>query len=128
MALKSNKKGLSSPPVGVKSAAYSSKFYAALHKHVQAHFSNVEHDKAFVCGDGVVLGSVWALAQHLRVMNSLMYSHHVNDVKNDFAVWLRDVHAENGLANRLLSAQDQQHASKIIANHVVTRLHEAAHG
>ncbi|MBI4449200.1 hypothetical protein HY641_04200 [Candidatus Woesearchaeota archaeon] len=118
-------KKLKSQPVGVRSSSLTSHTHAQVHSVVQKFFAG--QDNEFHCCDGARLSSVWQLAEHLRSMHQESYAYHASDHKNDFASWLRDVHGEHALADRLLSAKSKEHAAKLVAGHIVNCLHDAAH-
>ena len=120
-------KKLASQPIGVRSSLVTSHAHAQVHHEVARFFSDVPVDQAFHTSDGRVISSVWSLAQNLRSMHLDSYAHHANDHKNDFSSWLRDVHKDHDLADRLLSAKGKDHAAKIISNRIVGALHDAAH-
>lgn len=121
MALKAKRS-----PVGVKSSQYSPNSFASVHKAVSAMFSNPDPDRSFVVADGSRFGSIWELGTNLRIMNPDIYGHHVSEEKNDFAIWVGDVHNDKVLVERLLGAKNNEHAAKIVVNHVVQKLHAAA--
>ena len=114
-------------PIGVKSSAFTSNAHAAVHGELRKSFGKVDQSSSFVCEDGTRLNSLWDLAEHLKTISPESYKSHANDSKNDFASWLRDVHGNHVLADRMISARSAHHAAKIVANHVVSALHEAAH-
>lgn len=59
------------------------------------------HEKKFYLNDGKTMASVDALAKELHSMSDDVYSHHVNDVKNDFASWIRHSLERDELADRI---------------------------
>ena len=118
---------LASQPIGVRSSLVTSHTHAYVHQEVSRFFSSVSNDRSFKACDGRSIDSVWSLAEHLKVMHPDSYAYHANDSKNDFASWLRDVHNNHDLADRLLSAKGKDHAAKIVSNHIVGALHDAAH-
>ena len=119
-------KKLASQPIGVRSSLVTSHAHAQVHHELERFFAAPD-DRVFYCNDGASVNSIGALASHLRTMNGHVYASHANDYKNDFSAWLRDVHKEHELADRLICAKNKDHAAKIITNHIVAALHDAAH-
>ena len=72
----------------------------------------------FYCADGTVLRSIHELEKKLRAISNETYSHHVNESKNDFHNWIRDVFQEHELANEILTAKTQAEAAAIVRKHL----------
>lgn len=121
MALKAKRS-----PVGVKSSKFSPASFAGVHKAVQSYFDAPAGEMRFNACDGACLGSVWDLANHLKVMHPDSYSHHVDGDRNDFSNWLKDVHGDVALSERIKDAKSKDHAAKIVVNHIISKLHASA--
>ncbi|MBI4148346.1 transketolase family protein [Candidatus Woesearchaeota archaeon] len=55
------------------------------------------------------------LKQALKKMSDDVYSHHVTEHKNDFAMWIRDVFGDHALADAIQHARSKSNAEKEIA-------------
>jgi hypothetical protein len=55
----------------------------------------------FILKDGRRLKSIQELSDALETMNDEVFFHHVNELKNDFASWVKDVFDEHSLADEL---------------------------
>ncbi len=65
----------------------------------------------WVC-DGKVLKNLQELKVALENMNDDSYRYHVNQEKNDFANWIKDIFGEEKLAQQLRKARSRQEATK----------------
>ena len=68
----------------------------------------------FFLKSGESLKSLSELAQKLMAIDNDTFSHHVNEYKNDFADWIRDVFDDQELAHSLEGEMDQKKYVKII--------------
>ena len=75
----------------------------------------VEEGKEFFCKDGRVIKSLEELAKVIKELHPEVFMHHVNEEKNDFANWIRDVIGDHVLANRLKRVKKQSTMDKIIS-------------
>jgi len=62
----------------------------------------VPEQNAFVLKDGVKLRSLRDLKDHLTFMQDDVYKYHVNNTKNDFYNWTRDILLQNKIASDIL--------------------------
>ncbi|HLG23319.1 MAG TPA: DUF5752 family protein [Candidatus Nanoarchaeia archaeon] len=76
----------------------------------------------FVVADGKKLGSVLDLADALETMSEDVFSHHVNDLKNDFSKWVKDVFYDHSLAEDLSRAKTKAESQIAILRRVVKEL------
>src|SRR3989338_1924850 len=66
-------------------------------------------EQYFVLADGRALRSVRELAEILEQLEDHIFHHHVNEIKNDFATWVKDVFKDIELAEQLAVARDKRH-------------------
>ncbi|PIU72314.1 hypothetical protein COS79_03545, partial [Candidatus Woesearchaeota archaeon CG06_land_8_20_14_3_00_33_13] len=59
-------------------------------------------DHYFFVNDGTVLKNVLDLSKQLDKMSDEVFRYHVNDMKNDFASWIKEIFKEEKLAEELL--------------------------
>jgi len=69
--------------------------------------SNVPEDKAFWLADGHKLMSLKELRNALTTIPSDVFNHHVNDQRNDFANWTKDVVRDSDLSDELRKTRTQ---------------------
>lgn len=64
-------------------------------------------EKHFIVADGNRIKSILELARALETMSEEVFRHHVNDARNDFSNWVRDVFNDNAVADELAKAKDK---------------------
>ena len=62
-------------------------------------------EKYFMLNDGTAIKSIEELAFMMDSISDEMFSFHVNEEKNDFACWIRDVFGNKDLADSLSGLQ-----------------------
>jgi hypothetical protein len=74
------------------------------------------HDqgKSFVVKDGATLLSIKDLYGHLSTISDEHFRHHVNEHKNDFAIWVEDAHADKFLAAELRRSPSKDEMRKVL--------------
>ncbi len=80
--------------------------------------AKVPEENPFWVSVGRVLREVRELAEALANMSDETYAYHSNDVKTDFANWLRDIIKDETLAKRLEKPISRVEAEKIVAERV----------
>ena len=80
----------------------------------------VSPEHHFWLRSGKPISSLVQLADEFEHMDSEVFSHHINEERNDFHNWVRDVFHDGVLANRLLHVNTADEAATIIQK----RLHE----
>ena len=83
------------------------------------YLCDVAPEQCFWVNNGSVLKNLDELANTLPEMNHETFQHHVNNEKNDFSNWIRDVLGDQKLADDLLSSKSK--AS--VLNKIKNRLH-----
>ncbi len=84
----------------------------------KAYLSDCPGDNVFWLCDGRVLKNSVELADALETMNGDVYSYHVNNEKNDFFNWVRDVIADKKLAILLQKAKTKEIAAKEVRDRI----------
>ena len=80
--------------------------------------ADVVDDKRFFCHDGCVAKNLYQLAECLSHINQESFSHHVNEAKNDFANWTRDVFGDIKLASDLTRSADHAEAARVVQERI----------
>ena len=78
--------------------------------------SDCAPEQCFWCNNGPVLKNLEELANFLPEMNEDTFRHHVNNDKNDFSNWVRDIIGDQKLADNLLSSSTRESALKKVMN------------
>ncbi len=80
----------------------------------------VEHH--FVVADGRKLKNIIELADALETMTEEIFSHHVNEAKNDFSNWVKDVFYDHSLAEDLSMAKNRLETQIVVLRRLVREL------
>ncbi len=78
----------------------------------------VNKEYAFILQDGRRLNSIAELKASLADMDDNIFSHHVNDQKNDFSNWIKDIHNDDKLASMLEDAKNNLEAANAINSRI----------
>ncbi len=84
----------------------------------QRVLKHVPDEKRFYCHDGKILNNLYELKAALDTIGAETYSHHVNEHKNDFARWVKEVLGDDKLAKDLAKALDQKGAAVLVAERI----------
>ena len=76
--------------------------------------SDVEPEVYFWLNDGTVIKNLKELYEAMKTMDNNTFSHHVNEQKNDFHNWVRDIHKDKRLAGELMKAKTQDEMAECI--------------
>jgi hypothetical protein len=83
---------------------------------------NVKPEHSFKLKDGKELLNLHELAIALRQMNDDVFSHHVNENKNDFASWIKDCMGEKQLASELSKYKTKTSNELAVLRHIASQL------
>jgi hypothetical protein len=72
----------------------------------------------FYCADGSVLTTMQELERKLLTIDGHSHGHHVNQEKNDFSNWIRDVFGDHQLALEVRQAKTPAEAAATIKKHM----------
>ena len=76
----------------------------------------------FVVADGRKLKNIIELADALETMSEEIFRHHVNEFKNDFSSWVKDVFYDHSLAEDLSRAKNRLETQIAILRRLVKEL------
>ncbi|MEM2121384.1 MAG: DUF5752 family protein [Candidatus Woesearchaeota archaeon] len=68
--------------------------------------------------DGKAIKSLQELVEELNIMDDDTFKKYVNEEKNDFANWIRDVFQETELANKIFSIKERKEIINILRNEI----------
>lgn len=74
----------------------------------------IPKDKWFVLNDGRKLRTIDELKESLKVMENNIFSHHVNQDKNDFYSWILHVFNDAKLAEKIMSAKTKDELVNVL--------------
>jgi hypothetical protein len=78
-------------------------------------------EQYFILATGVPLKNLKELCNALENMNDWVFNHHVNDYRNDFASWAREVLGEKELAEEINTIKNPREMEIKIMRHLVNR-------
>jgi len=88
----------------------------------------IPSDKYFYLKDGTVVKNLFELSKALEKMPDDVFRHHVNENKNDFYNWVRDIVKDPKLAANVLSAKSSKemlrYVGEKIKNNVIREVKE----
>src|SRR3990167_9448723 len=76
----------------------------------------------FVVADGRKLKNVLELADALETMSEEIFRHHANELKNDFAAWVKDVFYDHSLAEDISRAKNRLETQIAVLRRLVKEL------
>lgn len=82
---------------------------------------SVNPENYFVLNSGGVLKDIKELALALDHISDDDFRHHVNDMRNDFSNWVRDIFQDAELADELMKTKDKKDTQIIILKRVVQK-------
>jgi hypothetical protein len=80
--------------------------------------ADVPEEHLFWCNDGLIFRNMRALSVGLASMSDETFAYHVNDEKNDFSTWLKDVIEDEKLAEDMQKPITRQQAAKKVNDRV----------
>jgi hypothetical protein len=96
-----------------------SKKEAKLKKAEKVAKKEINPENYFVLGNGGVIKSIEEFGSTLDHLSDDEFRYHVNDTKNDFANWIRDVFAETELAEKLFATKDKKDTQIIVLKYLL---------
>ncbi|MFN3187984.1 MAG: DUF5752 family protein [Candidatus Paceibacteria bacterium] len=113
------KKVTKKKPVAKKRIATSVKVTQAQNKRVHKKSLKVaSEEKKFWAQNGEIIDSLANLANSFAMMDTLVYQHHVNEFKNDFAQWVEHVLEDSACAEALRRTHNPQSAQVVVLRHL----------
>ncbi len=85
---------------------------------VQEMFRDIPKEHAFWLKSGESLKNLQELYDALHDMDDIIYFHHVNPEKNDFADWVRHMFKDDKLASALSASTSREEAAKAIEKRI----------
>ena len=83
---------------------------------------NVNQNHIFVLSDGSRIHNLKELANGLDSMPDEVFYHHVNDSKNDFYNWIKEVIKDEELANLISKIKNKKDMQICILKYIVSRI------
>jgi hypothetical protein len=80
---------------------------------------NAPADQVFFMVNGQKLKNYGELAKVLGRIEDNVFNHHVNEYKNDFVNWIRDVFKDIELAKKIAGIKDKDKMQLVIYKHIM---------
>lgn len=80
--------------------------------------SDVGPNAAFWIHNGSVIRNIHELIPALASMSDEAYQHHVNETKNDFANWVKDILNDKALSKELMTAYSRKKTMEVIKKRI----------
>ncbi len=84
----------------------------------RGYLADVPQECVFWCNDGHILRNLRELCDAFAVMTEHTFTYHVNDAKNDFYNWVRDVVRDELLASELLRVSSTMAAVRVVGDRI----------
>ena len=88
-------------------------------------FGKAPEEKVFYLKDGRKLSSLLELTEAFESMAEDTFRHHVNETRNDFSKWIKDVFKDEELAKDIQDIKDKGDAEIRLLKHFVKKLSSA---
>ena len=117
MAKKRGKSAKSNPKSGSKKQLQS--IEVIIRKKILGEAPEERH---FIVADGKKLKNIIELADALETMSEEIFKHHVDEYKNDFSNWVKDVFYDHSLAEDISRAKNRLETQIAILRRLVKEL------
>ncbi|MEE9525181.1 MAG: hypothetical protein V3V78_01070 [Candidatus Woesearchaeota archaeon] len=78
----------------------------------------IKEENYFLLKDGTIVKNLFELSKALDKMPEDTFEHHVNESRNDFYSWIKEVVKDQDLATKVLSANSRKQIQKEIAKKI----------
>ncbi len=85
-------------------------------------YGQAPEEHHFIISNGEKLEDLKDLVQSLEKMPEEVFRHYVNETKNDFSTWIKDVFKENSLAEELKKFNTKIEAELALQKHINNKL------
>jgi hypothetical protein len=89
-------------------------------------FGKAPVEKHFILQDGRKIESLFQLIDELETMGEDVFRHHVNDMRNDFANWAKDVFEVPSLAEEMQKMRDRMDTQRAVMKHLLREVAQVA--
>ena len=86
---------------------------------VSVNKTKASGEQCFYVTDGLVINDLLSLANAFDTMSNDVFCHHVNDERNDFANWTKEIMKEAKLAEKIMSQNTPDRCQIIILRHLL---------
>ncbi len=83
---------------------------------------DISPEKHFWARDGTIIRNLSELEPAIDSMDDETFSFHVNEEKNDFSSWVRDVIGDSELAEQLSATRDKTRTQLLVLRRILSLL------
>jgi hypothetical protein len=87
-------------------------------EEAKRRLGDVPNDKRFWCHDGKVIKNLKELRKALIDMSDETFHYHLSEGRNDFSKWVREVVADDKLAEDFSRTRSRMQASQVVAERI----------
>jgi hypothetical protein len=104
-----------------KAKAAKPKKEGTLKNAVKKPVKEIKPEHYFYLCDGRVLKDMIELSECLETINNDVFYYHVNDQRNDFANWVRDIFERRDLADEIMTIREPRQVQVVILKHLAKK-------
>ena len=83
---------------------------------------DVGEDKKFLVANGEILSNIWDLIHLLDHIDDYTFYHHVNDEKNDFYNWIKEMYGDGEFEKVILPIRNPKELEIAILKYIINML------
>lgn len=92
-------------------------------KKVRIKFiKRIPQEKKFVLCNGKFIANIKDLADVLGRLEDGTFAHHVNNERNDFSEWIKHIHQDHALAQKIQDIRERKKMQMTIYQHIAENL------
>jgi len=107
--------------MGKRKSAIKHKASAAQTQETEVKATEIPPEQYFVLCDGTPIKSIDELALMMDQISDDVFDYHVNEEKNDFSNWVKDVFDKEELAKSLATTRCRKESQIALLKHAVTK-------
>lgn len=92
------------------------------HENKKILHKEIPPEKYFLVIDGSTIKNIEELADAFDRMSDDVFFYHVNEFKNDFSTWVKDVVEDNEFGDELRLARNPERAQIAVLRHIIKKL------
>ena len=81
--------------------------------------SDVNPENYFRVANGTIIKGLTGIDDSLELMGAETFNYHVNDYRNDFSTWAREIMNDEKLANELLLTKDKCRTQLMVLRRII---------
>lgn len=91
-------------------------------KAVMSINKEVDKEKYFILSNGSRITTLKQFSLELDTMPDDIFHYHVNSLKNDFYIWVKDALNEPALAEEIIDIKNKKDMQLCVLKHIITKI------